>query len=75
MKVLQRYFAVNIMQAVFFVLVALLALTAFMDLTGELGSVGQGGYAIQHAFLYVLMLLPGHVYEVMPMAALIGTIF
>jgi lipopolysaccharide export system permease protein len=75
MKILQRYFAINIMQAVFFVLVALLALTAFMDLTGEMGSVGQGGYMIQHAFLYVLMLLPGHVYEVMPMAALIGTIF
>ena len=75
MKVLQRYFAVNIAQAVFFVLIALLSLTAFMDLTGELGAVGQGGYMIQHAFLYVLMLLPGHVYEVMPMAALIGTIF
>jgi lipopolysaccharide export system permease protein len=75
MKILQRYFAVNIAQAVFFVLVALLALTAFMDLTGELGAVGQGGYMIQHAFLYVLMLLPGHVYEVMPMAALIGTIY
>jgi lipopolysaccharide export system permease protein len=75
MKILQRYFAVNIAQAVSFVLVALLSLMAFMDLTGELGSVGQGGYMIQHAFLYVLMLLPGHVYEVMPMAALIGTIF
>jgi lipopolysaccharide export system permease protein len=75
MKILQRYFAVNIAQAVFFVLVALLSLMAFMDLTGELGSVGQGGYMIQHAFLYVVMLLPGHVYEVMPMAALIGTIY
>jgi lipopolysaccharide export system permease protein len=75
MKILQRYFAINIAQAVFFVLVALLALTSFMDLTGELREVGEGGYMIQHAFLYVLMLLPGHVYEVMPMAALIGTIF
>jgi lipopolysaccharide export system permease protein len=74
MRILQRYFAVNIAQAVFFVLIALLSLTAFMDLTGELPAVGQGGYMIQHAFLYVLMLLPGHVYEVMPMAALIGTI-
>ena len=69
MKVLQRYFAVNITKAVFFVLVAFLALTAFMDLTAELGAVGQGGYMIGHAFLYVLMLLPGHVYEVMPVAA------
>ncbi len=75
MKILQRYFAVNIMQAVFFVLVAFLALTAFMDLTAELPAVGQGGYLIQHAFLYVGLLLPGHVYEVMPVAALIGTIY
>ncbi|WP_426193584.1 LPS export ABC transporter permease LptG [Massilia sp. DWR3-1-1] len=75
MKILQRYFAVNIMQAVFFVMLALLALTAFMDLTAELPAVGQGGYLIQHAFLYVGLLLPGHVYEVMPVAALIGTIY
>jgi lipopolysaccharide export system permease protein len=75
MKILQRYFAVNIAQAVAFVLVAFLALIAFMDLTGELPAVGKGGYMIQHAFLYVLILLPGHVYEVMPVAALIGTIY
>ena len=75
MKILQRYFAVNILQAVFFVLIAFLALTAFMDLTAELPAVGQGGYLIQHAFLYVGLLLPGHVYEVMPVAALIGTIY
>jgi lipopolysaccharide export system permease protein len=75
MKILQRYFAVNIMQAVIFVLVAFLALIAFMDLIQELSSVGKGGYMIQHAFLYVLLLVPGHVYEVMPVAALIGTIY
>ena len=33
MKILQRYFFVNIAQAVAFVLVALLGLIAFMDLT------------------------------------------
>ena len=75
MKILQRYFAVSIMQAVAFVLVAFLALQAFMDLTGELPSVGKNGYGIGHAFLYVLILIPGHVYQVMPIAALIGTIY
>ncbi|MGJ9420290.1 LPS export ABC transporter permease LptG [Massilia sp. CMS3.1] len=75
MKVLQRYFAVNIMQAVVFVLVALLGLISFMDLTSELPSVGKGAYTFQHALLYVALMLPGHVYEVMPMAALIGTIY
>jgi lipopolysaccharide export system permease protein len=75
MKILQRYFAVNIISAVFFVLAGLLGLISFMDLTGELPAVGKGGYMIQHALLYVVMLLPGHVYEVMPVAALIGTIY
>ncbi|MES2152857.1 MAG: LPS export ABC transporter permease LptG [Pseudomonadota bacterium] len=75
MRILQRYFAVNIIQAVFFVLVAFLALTSFMDLAGELPTVGKGNYMIQHALLYVLLLVPGHVYEVMPVAALIGTIY
>jgi lipopolysaccharide export system permease protein len=75
MRILQRYFAVNITQAVAFVLVAFLALIAFMDLTQELPSVGKGTYMIQHAFLYVLLQVPGHVYEVMPVAALIGTIY
>ncbi len=75
MSVLQRYFAVTILQAVAFVLIALLALIAFIDLTEELPAVGKDGYLIQHAFLYVFMLLPGHVYEVMPVAALIGTIY
>jgi lipopolysaccharide export system permease protein len=75
MKILQRYFLVNITQAVAFVLVAFLGLIAFMDLTQELPSVGKGGYMMQHAVLYVLLLIPGHVYEVMPVAALIGTIY
>jgi lipopolysaccharide export system permease protein len=75
MRVLQRYFAINIMQAVAFVLVAFLALISFMDLTGELPSVGKGGYLFQHAVLYVALQVPSHIYEVMPMAALIGTIY
>jgi len=40
-----------------------------------LPSVGKEGYAIQHAFLYVLLRVPFHVYEVMPVATLIGTIY
>lgn len=75
MKILQRYFAISIFQAVAFVLATFLALQAFIDLTGELPAVGKNGYAIQYAFLYVLVQLPGHVYEVMPVAALIGTIY
>ncbi|MCC2956542.1 LPS export ABC transporter permease LptG [Massilia sp. IC2-477] len=75
MSILQRYFAVNIAQATAFVLVAFLALISFMDLTSELPSVGKGGYEFQNAVMYVLLLVPGNVYQVMPVAALLGTIY
>lgn len=75
MKILQKYFAVEIIRSVTFVLIAFLALFAFFDLMGELRSVGHGGYRLEHAFLYVFMGLPGYTYELMPIAALIGTIY
>ncbi len=75
MKVLHRYVAAEIVSAVVFALIAFLALFAFFDLVGELPQVGQGNYQLLHAFLYVAMGLPGYVYELMPIAALIGTIY
>ncbi|HZW23635.1 LPS export ABC transporter permease LptG [Noviherbaspirillum sp.] len=75
MKVLDRYVSREIVGAVVFALVAFLALFAFFDLIGELPQVGRGGYELQHAFLYVAMGLPGYVYDLMPIAALIGTIY
>ncbi|MBC7415035.1 MAG: LptF/LptG family permease, partial [Herminiimonas sp.] len=75
MSVLQRYFAREIIRSVLFVLLAFLVLFAFFDLINELPNVGRGGYRIQHAFLFVLLGLPGYTYELMPIAALIGTIY
>ncbi|WP_151634400.1 LPS export ABC transporter permease LptG [Noviherbaspirillum aerium] len=75
MRVLNRYVAREIMVAVVFTLIAFLALFAFFDLIGELPDVGNGNYQLQHAFVYVLMALPGYVYDLMPIAALIGTIY
>ncbi|HVK96158.1 MAG TPA: LptF/LptG family permease, partial [Noviherbaspirillum sp.] len=75
MKVLHRYVSSEIVMAVSFALAAFLALFAFFDLIGELPDVGRGGYRLQHAFLYVAMGLPGYVYDLMPIAALIGTIY
>ncbi|WP_394777971.1 LPS export ABC transporter permease LptG [Undibacterium sp.] len=75
MKVLQRYFLSEILRSVFFVLLALLALFAFFDMMGELQAINKGGYKIQHALLYVLLGMPGYIYEFMPIAVLIGTIF
>ncbi|MCA1322957.1 LPS export ABC transporter permease LptG [Herbaspirillum sp. alder98] len=75
MKVIQRYFTSEITRSVMFALAAFLALFAFFEMMGQLEQVGRNGYKLQQAVLYVLMGLPGNVYELMPTAVLIGTIY
>lgn len=75
MRVLQKYFAREIGRSVFFVLIAFLALFAFFDMVAELKAIGHGGYTLQSALIYVAMGLPGYVYELMPIAVLIGAIW
>lgn len=75
MKILQRYFASEIIKSVLFVLLAFLALFAFFDLMTEVNSVGRGAYRLKHAFYYIFLNLPGYIYELMPVAVLIGTIY
>jgi len=75
MRTLRRYLAREIYGATLFVFVAFLALFAFFDLIHELGDLGKGGYRLQHALLYVLLTVPSHVYELFPIAVLIGTLY
>jgi lipopolysaccharide export system permease protein len=75
MRTLRRYLWREIAGATLFVLFALLALFAFFDLVSQLDDVGNAGYQLQQAFVYVGLSLPSRTYELMPIAALIGTIY
>lgn len=75
MNTLEKYFAREIARSVLFVLLAFVALLAFFDIVNEVKSVGIGGYTMANALYYVFLGIPGNVYEYMPLAALIGTIF
>ncbi|MGE5104029.1 MAG: LptF/LptG family permease, partial [Betaproteobacteria bacterium] len=75
MKTLQRYVGRDVLLATLLIFGALLALFAFFDLIHELGDVGRGDYTISRALLYVTLQLPSRLYELFPVAALIGTLF
>ena len=75
MKTVRRLFYVDIVTAVAFVALAFLSLSFFIDFIDQLGDVGRNGYTMVQATLYSLLLLPGHFYEVAPIAVLIGTIY
>jgi lipopolysaccharide export system permease protein len=75
MKTLRRYLWKEIATATGFMLFALLSLFTFFDLVAQLDEIGQRGFLLRHALAYVAFTLPSRMYEIMPIAALIGTIY
>jgi lipopolysaccharide export system permease protein len=75
MKIFSRYLLREIVAATAVVVLAFLALFAFFDLVAEMEAVGRSGYQLRHAVLFVLLSLPGRVYELIPIAVLIGAMY
>jgi len=73
--VISRYIRREVYTTTAFVVAALLGLFALFDLIGELDAMGEGAYRLREMFLFVLLNLPGHFYQALPVAALIGTTF
>lgn len=73
--IVQRYLAREILLAVALVSLALLVLYTSFDFINEVNDVGKNGYRIGQAALFVLLQVPARAYELLPIAALIGTIY
>ena len=78
MKTIRRLIYVEVAKAVAFVALGFLSLFFFFDYVDELQSIGRPeslGYGAGQALIYVALLIPSHLYELLPIAVLIGTIF
>ncbi len=79
MKTVRRLLHREIWVAVAFVALAFLTLFAFFDMVDEMGDLGKGRpgnpYQLIHAAVYTFLFLPSRLYELMPIAVLIGSIF
>jgi lipopolysaccharide export system permease protein len=75
MRTVRRLFYADIVSSVAFVAVAFLSLFFFIDFVDELGDVGSRGYTALNAAAFSLLLVPGHLYELLPIAVLIGAIY
>ena len=74
-RILLGYFAREIYGSTLMVLAAFLGLFAFFDFVNELDNIGKHGYQAHHALMYVAMIMPGRVYELLPVAVLIGSLY
>ncbi|MGA9666596.1 MAG: LPS export ABC transporter permease LptG [Gallionella sp.] len=74
MNLLTRYLGREIYFNIGLVFLALIMLFAFLDLIHELSAMGRGQYHLGYVLLFVILTIPGHIYELFPVAVLIGTI-
>lgn len=74
-SIFERYLGSSIYQGTVFVLCGFLAMFMFFDFLAELDEVGIGGYRLTQAFFVVLLGIPSRIYELAPIAALIGTLW
>lgn len=77
MRTIRRLIYREVLASVVFVTVGFLALFFFFDFVDELPNVsrGSGAYRLTQALAYVTLMVPSHLYELLPIAVLIGTIF
>jgi len=75
MRILRRYLTRQIVGSVALVLIGLLMLFSFFDLIQQLEDVAKGRYPLLPALLLAALELPGRLYELFPVAVLIGTMF
>jgi lipopolysaccharide export system permease protein len=75
MSVLRRYIRRQVLAGIMLVLAALLMLFSFFDLIYELRDLGSDDTRLATVLAFVALSMPGRLYELFPIAALIGTLF
>ncbi|MEK9778432.1 MAG: LptF/LptG family permease, partial [Methylophilaceae bacterium] len=70
---IEKYINREFILSIFIILLGLIALFAFFDFMQEINDLGKGNYGLLQVFTYVLLSLPGRIYEIIPLAVLLGS--
>ena len=74
MKTLDRYIGIRFIQCFLLVIFILVSLFSFLELVAQLDDVGKGNYQLLDVFAYIGLTTPRRVIDMVPMAALLGSI-
>jgi len=74
MKILDLYIGGVLVRHFMVTILVLLGLFTFVSFINELGEIKEGQYGILQVLQYVLLKIPKNLYEIFPIAALIGAI-
>jgi len=73
MRILDRYIAKQVLVSIFSVLGVLIVVVGLLDLVDEIKKINDD-YTISLAFLYVILNSPQNIYEILPIATLMGSL-
>jgi len=73
MRILDRYIGQTVLITILSVMVVILALFLLISFVNEFEKIGRAEYTLWQAILYVGLKVPQTIYEIFPMAALLGT--
>ncbi|MBT8131779.1 MAG: LptF/LptG family permease, partial [Gammaproteobacteria bacterium] len=74
MTLLDRYILAGVLRGTVLVLLVLLVLNSFVSFIGQVDNVGQGSFTMADAIGYVLLTMPTIVYDLLPIATLLGAL-
>ncbi len=74
MRIIDRYVGRSIAVSFVATTAILVILVAFLEVVDEMGDVGKGAYTTRDVFIYVVLNIPQMLYEIFPMAVLLGSL-
>ena len=72
---LERYLIRNVIVGVALVLLILSVISGFVTFITQVDDVGTGTYGIRESLVFTMLILPNRVYDLLPFATLLGTLF
>ena len=75
MTLLRSYIMLSVCRGVLLALLVIVGIASCIELVAQLNDVGTGSYDLTAAVRYVLLRIPRTVFETLPAAALIGSLF
>ncbi len=72
MNIIDRYLGKRILLSIFTVLFMVTGIEMFILFIAELRDIGHNHYTVSSAFIYILLNLPDQIYQLFPMAGLLG---
>ena len=75
MKQITKYLNKEFFISITMIMLGLIALFSFFDFIQEINDLGKGRYGLIQIINYIILSIPGHVYEIIPLAVLIGAMY